>query len=396
MRIKNNNTIIRKANKYLILNTIRRKRKLTIDNIQTLSKLSYPTVNKIVNELLNSKVIMKDGFADSNGGKPPAYLSLNTKEYFALGIDVEVPTIRFQISNLYGEAIYKHKTIVEGEINKEIILEEILNGIEHCGNNSNKSINNLIGIGIGLPGTLDLLKNISVEIERIEGWHNIDLIKIIQDKYDVPVHIRNDVHLMAWVESSFDEVRNESFAVVAIRQGVGMAICFEGNVYEGLYGNAGFLGHTTAILDGIQCKCGKKGCLEAYISKEAIEKKYQTSKGVKEKLKFSELIERAKIGDESAEKILKNAGKLLGIAIANNIEILDINNFIISGLSSKKNDIFFESVKNTVKENVIFASTEKIKITKSIYDNEAYALGGCYFVIEQFFKKPNLMLQVSS
>lgn len=394
MKAKNNNTIIRKANKYLILNMIRRRRKLTIDNIQTLSKLSYPTVNKIVNELLNSKVIMKDGFADSNGGKPPAYLSLNTKEYFALGIDVEIPTIRFQISDLYGKAIFKHKITIEGKINREVVLKEILNGIEQCRIGSKKQIENLIGIGIGLPGTLDLNKDMSVEIERIKDWHNVDLIKIVKEKYDIPVYVRNDVHLMAWVESSFDEERNESFAVVAIRQGVGMAICFEGTVYEGLYGNAGFLGHTTAVLNGKPCKCGKKGCLEAYISKEAIEMKYKKAKDINVRVNFLDLIEYAENGDEIAIKILRDAGKLLGIAISNNIEILDINNFIISGLSNRKSDVFFESVQATVKDNVIFACAEDIHVMKSSYHNEAYALGGCYFVIEQFFKKPNLMLQV--
>lgn len=391
----NNNRLIRKANKYLILNMIRQRKRVTIDMIQTFTRLSYPTVNKIVNELLDSEIIMKNGYADSNGGKPAAYLTLNINNYFAIGIDVEIPAIRFAISDLYGEVIYQYKVELTGNIEKDIVINQIFEGIDNCITGSGKDLKAFIGIGIGLPGTIDLNSNISLNIERIKGWENIDLIDIIREKYKLPVYIRNDVHLMALIENMYKVEEQCDFALVAVRQGIGMALSLEGCPYEGFYGNAGFIGHTTIIPDGNPCKCGKRGCLEVYSSKDAIVSQYKKKTGLTQELKLIDIINCANNGDENAKEILKTAAKYLGIAIANIFNILDIKTIIISGLPEVEKDIFFEEIIKTVLCNITFANEKEIKVKKSENDNELYALGGCYFVIEQFFKKPNLKLDVS-
>lgn len=390
----NSNKLIRKANKYLILNIIRQLHNVTLDMVQAHTKLSYPTVNKLVNELLDSGIIMKNGFADSNGGKPAALLSLNINKYFALGIDVEIPAIRFAVSDLYGNILYQCKADLKEPFDDQTVLSEIFKGIEKCAAESGKELSEFVGIGIGLPGTIDLVNNVSVAVERIRGWRNVDLIGIIQEKYKIPAYIRNDVHLMALLENMLMEDEQTGFAMVAIRQGIGMAIILGGNAYEGIYGNAGFIGHTTVILDGEPCKCGKRGCLEVYSGREAIVNSYKRKAKSEKELQLADIIALADEGDEIAAGVLKNAGKYLGITIANNIKILDLKTFVISGLPEAEKDIFFKTIVETVNEHIIFAHAGEIKVIKSQYDNESYALGGCFFVIEQFFKKPNLKLQV--
>jgi predicted NBD/HSP70 family sugar kinase len=359
-----------------------------MDFLQGKTRLSYPSINKMVNELLREGIIIKDGFYRPEVGKPASCLSL-TKNYYAIGIDVEIPDIRFIASDLYGRELVSEKRSLLNPTCDEVIdiLINIITGMVESELLVEKKC---IGIGIGLPGTIDESEKKSLKIERIKGWKNIDIAGILQTKFQVPVYIKNDVHLIAMLEHNRKEL--DSFAHIAIRQGIGMAIFINDELLSGKLGNAGFLGHTTIIPGGLLCKCGCRGCLECYASKKAIEDDYFKESKIKKRITIDKICEYAALKDQAAVSILKKSGHYLGIAIANVYKLFDVHHFSISGLCGEGSQIMIEECLKTAKKNIANMMINDVQISLSNINEAEFALGGCLYVIEVYFQKPNLKL----
>ncbi len=195
----------------------------------------------------------------------------------------------------------------------------------------------LSAIGLGVPGFVDCAEGM-VLWSSVLADHNVPLAATAGRRLGLPVMIDNDANLVALAELWFGAGRSLSdFAVVTIEHGVGMGFVMNHRIYRGAQRVGLELGHTKVQLDGALCRCGQRGCLEAYIADYALAREAATALnwGHKESQPINILLEslydHAKAGNATAKSIFRRAGRYLAVGLSNVINLFDPALIILSG-----------------------------------------------------------------
>jgi len=394
MKITTNTTrTIKTANSCLVLDVIRNSPACTVEEIIDSTHLSRPTVLNIISELLGRNVIKRAGFVETTIGRQPVLYAIDTETHFAIGIDFEFPPVHLVVTDLSGTPRYHKNWNCSFDTDKEDIIEMLVSGIREAIDVLSLKQENIIGIGLGIPGTVDLKKNVSRTITRIPEWNMAPLSELLAEQFHVPIYVRNDVHLMAMAAQASLPLPQD-FMYIAYRIGIGMAILRNGKLAEGPYGNAGFIGHMTVDINGDLCICGMRGCLETFSSKPAIESKYAQVKHLSQKMSFDMILSAAANGDPIAVNILETAGKYLGVALANCVKLHDISTIVLDDLPCSPDHVFIRSIEDTANYYCRDYTIEPIRIIPHTLAENDYALGAALFVLDTFFQKPKLTLTV--
>ena len=195
----------------------------------------------------------------------------------------------------------------------------------------------LSAVGIGLPGFVDCAEGV-VLWSSVLAERTVPLAAAATARFGVPVYIDNDANLVALAELWFGAGRSLSdFAVVTIEHGVGMGFVMNHRIYRGAQRLGMELGHTKVQLDGALCRCGQRGCLEAYVADYALAREATTALnwGHKESQPINILLEslydHAKAGNATARSIFRRAGRYLAVGLSNVVNLFDPSLIILSG-----------------------------------------------------------------
>ena len=400
-KAKGNHTILLKqANRYLVLQSIMKYGHVSTEEIVKITNISRPTVLNITRELSDNDVIVRDGFSESSGGRAAGLWTLNREKHFAVGVDFEFPQVRMALANLKNEILASRTITYSQDIEKQDLIgqfyEQLKDFIDTCG----YSKEDIEGIGVGLPGILDTTQGTSVSIERIRNWTNVDFVHDLEQYINLPVYIKNDVHLMGLVEKRLylgSDVTD--FVYIGFRAGIGSVIYQQGRPMRGERGNAGFIGHTTLFPNGLPCCCGSRGCLDMYsgklsITRQYVEKRSQTSLDPTLESSFDALVERSFQGDTVASEVLRDAGFYLGVAIANLIKTVEVTTVIIGGSPVLKDSVFIQAAQEALDAYLKGGMNTEIHLACGSMPEQEYALGGCFLVFDHLFSKPKLSLSV--
>jgi glucokinase len=246
------------------------------------------------------------------------------------------------------------------------------------------------GIGIGVPGFLDLEKGETLFLPNLPGtWPHIPLRNTIAKLTGLPVALLNDGRSITNGEWRFGAGRGvDTIAVFAIGTGIGGGLVINGQLHLGIGGTAGELGHTTIDYNGPKCGCGNQGCLEAHASGPAIAA--MGMKAVAQGLTTQiadlcehdlnritpELIARAaRAGDGIAQSIYEKAGFYLGIAAANICVAIGPRRIVIGGGVSQAGDLLLEPIRRCVREHVFVMPVAQVEVVLSQLGNNAGVIG---------------------
>ncbi len=195
----------------------------------------------------------------------------------------------------------------------------------------------LSGVGIGLPGFVDGAAG-RVEWSSTLTDRGVSLAGAAASRLGLPVTVDNDANLVAMAELWFGRGRELSdFAVVTIEHGVGMGLVLNHRLYRGAMGLGLELGHTKVQLDGALCRCGQRGCLEAYVADYALAREATTAlnwtnkDGQSIQVLLESLYDHAKAGNAAARSIFRRAGRYLAAGLSNVVNLFDPALIILSG-----------------------------------------------------------------
>ncbi len=260
--------------------------------------------------------------------------------------------------------------------------------IEGCTSQINRD--DLGGIGIGVPGVLDLDNGVTKFLPNLPGnWLEIPLAQTIQNMTGLPVHLLNDVRAITYGEWQFGAGKgSDSMACFAIGTGIGGGLVINNELVLGIGGTAGELGHITVDYNGPVCGCGNKGCVETLASGpaiaamgiKAVSQGLTTSigqlSGYDLNLITPELIYRAAVdGDAIALDIYRQAGFYLGIAIANVLVSVGTRKVVIAGGVAQAGNLLLDSAKKTVLERVKMMPVEQVEIVPAKLGTQAGIIG---------------------
>jgi glucokinase len=246
------------------------------------------------------------------------------------------------------------------------------------------------GVGIGVPGVLDLEKGETLFLPNLPGtWPHVPLQATIEKLTGLPTRLLNDVRSITNGEWRFGAGRGlDTVAVFAIGTGVGGGLIVNGQLHLGIGGTGGELGHTTIDFNGPQCGCGNYGCLETYASGPAIAAMGMKAVAQGLTTRLGELCEfdlnritpklianAALDGDEVAKDIYEQAGFALGIAAANMCVALGPRRIVIAGGVSQAGNLLLEPIRRTLRERVHVMPVEQVEVVRSELGNRAGMIG---------------------
>lgn len=256
---------------------------------------------------------------------------------------------------------------------------------------------NLLGIGIGIPGPVHPKRQRIERSPNLPRWEKISLAQILKSKFHCGVYLENDANAAALGEKYFGSARKVSnFIYITVSTGIGSGIVLNRRLVQGAVGGAGELGHMTVQIKGKKCGCGKLGCLEAYASGTAIGRMARELLAKNSNSKMNEMCKNieavsgsvvsraADLGDGLAIHIREKAADYLGVGIANVINLLNPDMVVLGGgvLSSTKH--FWSPMMKAVKREAWPIHFKSCKIVQTKLKNLVGDYGTLALVLERF------------
>ncbi len=303
-----------------------------------------------------------------------------------LGIDLGGTNIAVGLVDENGKVICKDSVPTLKERYYTEIVKDMAMLCEKLVSESDYDMSDIKAVGIGSPGTVDNENGMVVYSNNIKMDH-VPLAEEFKKYINLPVNLENDANAAAYGEYIACGNGAKSFVFMTLGTGVGGGIIIDGKIYRGFNGAGAEIGHSSIVIDGKECTCGKKGCLEAYASvtalieqtKEAIDANPHSmmNEWVKEKGKVSgrTAFECAKYGDSVATKVKNTYIRYVAEGVSNMINIFQPEVFVIGGGISKEGDELLVPIKEYVYENDFNKHMPKTEITIAKLFNDAGIVG---------------------
>ncbi|MFQ6103480.1 MAG: ROK family protein [Candidatus Glassbacteria bacterium] len=243
-------------------------------------------------------------------------------------------------------------------------------------------------VGMGTPGPLDTHKGIVLEMPNL-GWKNVPLGQMVQEELGITTYLDNDANAAAfgewWVGAG---VGARVLVCFTLGTGVGGGIVIDGSVFRGVKGAAAEFGHMIIQLNGRVCKCGKRGCLEAYASASAIASRareraeagdlpalLELAGGEVSRITSEMVSQSALEGDRFAQKIMEETASYLAIGVSNVMNALNPDVVVIGGGVMGAGDMILEPLRRFVRELTFEAIDDSARIVPAKLGREAGVIG---------------------
>jgi len=392
--------LIRSINQSILLNLVRGHAPISRPQLAMLSGLSQATVIKITNNLIDRHLILEEEYAESTGGRRAGLLEINPEGAFAVGLMAQPTSLTAVILNLNSDPVYSQQWDIAMRDNYPQAIDLVAQCLEELFSKSGISREKIIGVGLGMGGLIDAENGCCVD-SWIMNWQNVEISRPLEDRLRIPVFLDNDINCLAIYEKLFGQGQPyHHFLVVAVGRGVGLGIVINDDLYRGASGGAGEFGHTAVTTEGRLCACGNSGCLETYVSDAGIVKNYleyvrsntySLEMGVQE-LTTHEVLGLARNGDEAAKAAFHRAGILLGVSLANLVNIFNPECVVLSGHDDDASilcgDWLLEPMHQEFKQHLFSQMGRDLHFIVERRDFESWARGAGSLVLRHFFASP--------
>ncbi len=303
--------------------------------------VSPASVTTITSELLEAGlieevVLPREG--DAGRGRPAVALGVRRSAHMVAGMKLSDREHTVVIVDFAGNLIADDViSRIPGPVSVVEMIDAVEMLLQRVCHKAGVGVRDLSAIGVGVPGFVDCAAG-SVLWSSTLSERTVPFARIATERFGVPVFVDNDANLVAQAELWFGAGRGLSdFAVVTIEHGVGMGFVMNHRVYRGAQGLGMELGHTKVHLDGALCRCGQRGCLEAYVADYALAREAATALN-RSHLEIHSipalletLFEQAKAGNSTARSIFRRAGRYLAVGISTVVNLFDPALIILSG-----------------------------------------------------------------
>jgi glucokinase len=252
-----------------------------------------------------------------------------------------------------------------------------------------KDTPHLGGIGIGLPGFVDSKRGIVHSLTNVNGWSDVPLCKIIEERSGLPAIIENDVNSMTYAEWKFGAAHGAQHALcITLGTGVGGGLVLDGRLYRGAQLAAGEIGHASIDFRGRPGPYGNFGGLEEYVGNQQIAERALQSYDLAGSPKAAEectprhLAEAAAAGDTIAIDLWAAIGDEVGAALANAVWLLNPDTIVIGGGVAQAGEILFEPIRRSVASRTLPLLHENLRILPATLGNDAGIIGNAALVLD--------------
>jgi len=313
-----------------------------------------------------------------------------------MGVDVSATTVKAALVNAEGE-IYEITQEALGD-DPDAVLDGICRSVERLQGRASERHWPIRSVGVGVPGL------VNARTQRVEAAPNLpSLVKVnvaeaVAERVRCPVLIENDANMAAYGEFVCGAARGRTNVIyIALGTGIGAGLICEGRLYRGALGFAGEFGHTTVDPDGLPCRCGNRGCLETIASgpnivRRARERLFRDRSSSLSRLAVpgggeltpERIAAEALNGDDFSLMILEQTGKWIGIAVANVLNLLNLDMVVLGGGVMVAGDLLLNPIIAEVKRRAFTAMVAQCEIVASLLGGQAGVIGSAMLARDTF------------
>jgi len=282
---------------------------------------------------------------------------------FAIGVDLGGTNLRIAAVDSTGKTLEKITTSTEVARGRDQVIDEMCAAIQQI-ILQQRGAGELAGIGIGVPGIIEMQTGMLHESPNLPGWHNYPVRDEIERRLQTAVVLENDANAAALGEKWLGAAAGvDDMCMFTLGTGVGGGLVLQGKIWHGMTGMAGELGHINVEPEGHPCNCGSRGCLEQYASATAVKRLAQEAiasgtaphmaNALKQDVEFTskKIFDLAMQGDAQAKGIFERVGKALGTVIADMVNIFNFPMYVVGGGVASAWDAFAPSMLETIGRN---------------------------------------------
>jgi len=395
--------VLRDINEAIVINLIRERQPVSRVAIAEASGLEEGTVSRITQRFLKQGLVYESGMGSSTpaGGRKPRFLHINPARRCAVGVEIGPQETLLALSDLNGHLLQLRR--IPHSRQSDPFLSQVADTINSLIGSAG-NYQEIGGVGVSLPGLLDVRDGIILEGENLGWGENIPVGAILRAKIrkDIPIYYENGARLSAlgeiWFGSiHFSGVRDMVFLDVA--EGVGTGIIINGQLYHGYRNGAGEFGHICIDPAGPPCSCGSVGCLEALASDWATLDRYRRkqeaalrpNQNKTETADLTPIIELARQGDSMALEALQETAHYLGLGIAPILYGLNPEAVVIGGKIAEAWPLISANVMESLAKRVSAPYLQSTKLLPSSLHIRPSLLGSIALVLAQDFSIPEIL-----
>lgn len=390
-----NNSMVREVNRKKILSCIKNYGKMPRVEICKKTGLSKPTVTRLIDELTREGFLVEKDYIESRKGRHPINIDINESAGYCFGINLSKNTLGAALVDLKMNIVEKRLLMISNIVDKDTLVNTIISVIEDIVKVSKIDKNKILGIGVGAPGLVDYKSGVLKNFALGGKLCGIPLKDILEKKLGFHIDIDNNCNTRMLGEYWYGFAEGYDNAMFVINsEGVGCGLVMDGKIYRKLNNIASGFGHISVNINGDQCGCGSIGCIEAYCSTEAIERK------VREKLELKYRKKNNKVLDDMASlsykktchdidegnmefaNILIEASCAMASGLVSMINLFRPQVIVLSGNMFDASEFYFNMVKSEVSIRLGY-DVEMPKIFRRRVKDALYEVGAAAMILQK-------------
>jgi len=394
---------VRDYNQQLVLNLIRLGNGASRVEIAERTGLAAQTVTNIVRRLLDDGLVVEagKGTASRSGGKRRVKLRINSDAGYSVGVQLDREEISLLLLDLNGRARSKSRFPNSPAAGPLGTVDRAADAVRRLLKGTGVPAENILGVGVASPGPLDHEAGVVYDPPGFEGWGEVHLKEMLEERLGYPVAIDNDVVAAAVGEHWLGVAQDVgNFAFVYMGGGLGAGLFFDGRAYRGSTGTAGEISHVPLDPDGPECWCGNRGCLARFCSPRDVvavvardlERGQSSSLRVyfdgqqQKDIDFEAVCRAALAGDALASKALGRAARMLGNALVGLVNTLDVNLVVLGGKNFEQaGRLYAGEIERAIHERVLYGHRRKVEVRSSRFGEDTGAVGAASLVLYSAF-----------
>ena len=360
---------------------IRERRDITRTEIGQLTGLSRTAVSARLAALAARGLVVEREQAPSTGGRPAAFLSFNADAGIVLSAAIGRSRTRLAVCNLAGEILAATDIDQEPGLGPDDLMPDVVKGLEALLDDSGRRDDRIYGVGLSLPGTVDQRHGGSLNSPIMSGWDGVPLPPYFAELTNAPVILDNDTNVIALAERRGDRQAFDDLLVIKASTGLGAGIIAGGVLQRGAVQAAGEFGHNkTPAAEGVPCRCGDTGCLEAIAGGWALVRALKEDGRSVGHLR--DVVELANSGDAEARRVIRDSGRHVGEVLAAAVNLLNPAVLVVAGDMAEAYEIFVAGLRETLYGNATALATRVLQVVPSTYGDRSGVIGSATMVLD--------------
>ena len=371
-------TLVRRINRARVLDTIRRRGRMSRSDIAALTGLDKKSITNVMASLLEDGFVVEAGKKPNEMGRPFVLLELRRDRHLAMGLSVSEAGVTAVVVNLAGEIAAVHEIEYLPDPSREEILRAARRAYEQLKGTVRGSLD---GVCVTAPGLVDLPAGIVTASVNLPALNGFNLRGAVAGFAREPVTFEEQTRAKTLAEKWHGLGRDlPGFVCVDLGIGIGAGIVQDGRIHKGTGPYAGEVGHIRVEPGGRPCRCGNRGCLEAYLSERALLK--EINKAERTSARTFDRLERV---GPAGKEVLQAAGRRLGVALSYVINLIGPPAIVLSGRLMRFRDVVLPAVGRGIAEAALPGLAARTEIRVSTLDH-ASARGAAALVLAKAFE----------